>query len=96
MVRCCRVEFISGLLHITLDNPAFQHTPFIGSMARDFQWHHKKPTHICQMTWSKFLGAIDAGVIVLFIVGQCTRFLFYRCLLSLLLRCLLRFQPCLF
>lgn len=63
------VEFISGLLHITFDNPAFQHTPFIGAMARDFQWHHKKPTHICQQTWPKFLGAIDSGIVVLFIIG---------------------------
>lgn len=69
---CCVlwVEFISGLLHITLDNPAFQHTPFIGAMARDFQWHHKKPTHICNMSWTKFLGAIDAGVIVLFLTAH--------------------------
>ncbi len=63
------VEFISGLLHITFDNPAFQHTPFIGAMARDFQWHHKKPTHICNQTWPKFLGAIDSGVVVLFVIG---------------------------
>ena len=63
------VEFISGLLHITFDNPAFQHTPFIGAMARDFQWHHKKPTHICNQTWPKFLGAIDSGIVVLFVIG---------------------------
>ena len=67
------VEFISGLLHITFDNPAFQHTPFIGAMARDFQWHHKKPTHICNQTWPKFLGAIDSGIVVLFVIGTFIR-----------------------
>mmetsp|Transcript_26077 Transcript_26077/g.82493 ORF Transcript_26077/g.82493 Transcript_26077/m.82493 type:complete len:465 (-) Transcript_26077:42-1436(-) len=60
------VEYISGLIHVVFDNPYFQKAPFIGAPARDFQWHHRKPTHICNQTWRKFLGAIDSGVILLF------------------------------
>jgi ubiquitin-conjugating enzyme E2 variant len=67
------VECISGLLHITLDNPAFQSIPYLGAAARDFQWHHKRPTHICHQTWHEFLGAIDGGIIFLFVAASFIR-----------------------
>jgi hypothetical protein len=45
------IDFISGLLHLTLDNPTITHWPVLGPAAESFQGHHDHPNDICSSPW---------------------------------------------
>jgi hypothetical protein len=50
------VDILSGLLHITLDNPTITHWPLIGPECVAFQGHHVTPNDIVRTTWAKHLS----------------------------------------
>ena len=49
------VDVLSGLLHITLDNPTSMHWPLIGPECEAFQGHHVSPNDITKGTWPAHL-----------------------------------------
>jgi len=49
------VDVLSGLLHITLDNPTITHWPLLGPECEAFQGHHVAPNDITRGTWLRHL-----------------------------------------
>lgn len=63
------VDVLSGLLHITLDNPAINHWPLIGPEAQSFQGHHYDPSAIARGGWFRFLQTVHAGQLLATLPG---------------------------
>jgi ubiquitin-conjugating enzyme E2 variant len=52
------MDFMSGVFHITLDNPNVNDWPGIGGPARDFQEHHFNPGFLTRKPWHTFLREV--------------------------------------
>merc|ERR1712232_1452981 len=50
------VDLLSGLLHITLDNPTLNHWPILGPACEAFQGHHASPNDITRIPWTTHLS----------------------------------------
>jgi len=48
-------DWMSGLLHVVLDNPVMNNWPVIGPEAKAFQGHHYDPTAVARGNWMDFL-----------------------------------------
>lgn len=52
------MDVLSGLLHITLDNPNLNSFPLIGGACKDFQEHHHNPGFLTRKHWLVFLQEV--------------------------------------
>merc|ERR1711871_782587 len=48
-------DWMSGLLHVVLDNPVMNTWPVVGPEAKAFQGHHYDPTAVARGNWMNFL-----------------------------------------
>jgi len=53
------MDCLSGVLHITLDNPNLNSFPLIGGACKDFQEHHHNPGFLTRKDWTVFLQEVD-------------------------------------
>lgn len=56
------MDCLSGVLHITLDNPNLNSFPLIGGACKDFQEHHHNPGFLTRKDWTVFLQEVHVPV----------------------------------
>lgn len=67
------VDFLSGCAHIALDHLLYFKTPIVGSIARDFNFHHIVPTDLTYIRWSQVLKPVAVGLCPTFtLFGLCS------------------------
>lgn len=74
------IDIISGLLHLTLDNPWFLVDSPLDSLCRGFHEHHLDTTLICKMNIWPHIRVINTPVFYISLVGMCINYnrpLFY-------------------
>ena len=60
-------DFLSGVLHMVLDNPEFINFPIIDDSCLEFQWHHRIPTDIISKSFLQVCG--DLNMIMIMLLG---------------------------